>query len=113
MTMKECKPCQNIYVVYMKKGYNADPVILERKISKIGRKYITDDLGCRFYEWNGLFLEDREVGEKGYLFFSKKEAEAWIELDRLEIWLSSINCYNHPFTLEQLRKVKAILEPGA
>ena len=35
MPLKECKAGQTIYVVYMKKGYNADPVILERKISKM------------------------------------------------------------------------------
>lgn len=121
MTIKDFNPGQTIYVVYMKKGYNAKPEICERKVVKVGRKYITDDRDCRFYETDiimddhrtHVLLEDREFGEKGYLFASKEEADSWIELDKLEKWLSTIRCYNHPYTVEQLRKVKEILEPDA
>lgn len=86
---------------------------------KLGRKYITDDRGCRFYESDVIlndhrthvFLEDREFGEKGYMFASKEEADSWIELDKLENLLSTIRCHNHHYTVEQLRKVKEILDP--
>lgn len=121
MSIKDLHPGQTIYVLYMKKGYNADPELFERKVVKVGRKYITDDRDCRFYESDVIlsedrrthvFLEDREFGEKGFLFATKEEADSWIELDKLEKWLSTIHCYNHPYTVEQLRKVKEILEPS-
>ena len=38
MTLKDLKPGQTIYVVYMKKGYNAKPEICERKVVKVGPK---------------------------------------------------------------------------
>lgn len=121
MSIKDFHPGQTIYVLYMKKGYNADPELFERKVVKVGRKYITDDRDCRFYESDVIlsedrrthvFLEDREFGEKRFLFATKEEADSWIELDKLEKWLSTIHCYNHPYTVEQLRKVKEILEPS-
>lgn len=121
MSIKDFHPGQTIYVLNMKKGYNADPELFERKVVKVGSKYITDDRDCRFYESDVIlsedrrthvFLEDREFGEKGFLFATKEEADSWIELDKLEKWLSTIHCYNHPYTVEQLRKVKEILEPS-
>lgn len=121
MSIKDFHPGQTIYVLNMKKGYNADPELFERKVVKVGRKYITDDRDCRFYESDVIlsedrrthvFLEDREFGEKGFLFATKEEADSWIELDKLGKWLSTIHCYNHPYTVEQLRKVKEILEPS-
>nr|WP_303182479.1 hypothetical protein [Lachnoclostridium phocaeense] len=120
MTLKDFKPGQMAYILYMKKGYNAEPILFVRKVVKVGRKYITDDRGCRFYESDVIlsadrrthvFLEDCEFGEKGFLFTSKKEADDWIELHELEKWLITIRCCNHPYTIEQLRKVKEILEP--
>ena len=119
MTIKDFNPGQKIYVLYMKKGYNAAPELFERKVVKVGRKYITDDRGCRFYESDiilssdrrtHVFLEDREFGEKGFLFATKEEADSWVELDELEKWLATIRCNNHPYTVEQLRRVKEILE---
>lgn len=120
MTIKDFKPGQTVYILYMKKGYNSNPELFTRKVAKVGRKYITDDWDCRFCEWDVLlsedrkthvFLEDCRFGEKGFLFARKEEAEDWIELDKLEKWLATIRCYNHPYTIEQLRKVKEILEP--
>lgn len=65
--------------------------------------------GARFSEVSysmsfPIFIEDIPYGEKGYLFKTWKDADEWIEMDRLELWLRNLNVHNHPYTLEQLRK---------
>ena len=108
------KQNETVFLVYMRKGYNTDPIIIKRNVTKVGRKYVTLDSGARFSESHykmsfSVFIEDVPYGEKGYLFKTQKDAEEWIEMDRLELWLRNLNVYNHPYTLEQLRKVKEVL----
>lgn len=114
ISLSDFKQNETVFVVYMKKGYNTDPIIIKRNVTKVGRKYVTLDSGARFsgspYKMSfPVFIEDVPYGEKGYLFKTQKDAEEWIEMDRLELWLRNLNVYNHPYTLEQLRKVKEIL----
>ena len=88
------------------------------KIHKVGRKYVTTKEGCwerkygvEHYSPDAL-VEKMEFGEKDLLFVSEQAYKDYTEKQELKQWLRSVaGGYPMPdFSLEQLRKVKAILE---
>lgn len=113
MAIKDFKEGQLVCVVYMYKGRTEEPKIYERHVEKVGRKYVYDDRGHKYIEShiveNGLY-EDCETGERGYLFDSNIKAQEFIEKEKLNIWLTCLRAYGNKYSLEQLRKVKKILE---
>lgn len=113
MIIKDFKKGQLVFVVYMYKGRTEEAKIYERYVEKVGRKYVYDDRGHKYIEShiieNGLY-EDCETGEHGYLFNSEIKAKEFIEKDKLNTWLTCLRAYGNKYSLEQLRKVKKILE---
>lgn len=113
MIIKDFKKGQLVFVVYMYKGGTEEAKIYERYVEKVGRKYVYDDRGHKYIEShiieNGLY-EDCETGEHGYLFNSEIKAKEFIEKNKLNTWLTCLRAYGNKYSLEQLRKVKKILE---
>lgn len=114
MTIKGFEKGQVAYILNMHKGYNRAPTITETSVTAIGRKYVTVSNGNRYETDNGnpYGLEEViDLGNRTILCPSKTDAEMYIEWKQLEIWLSKISPAYKTYTLEQLRQVKAILEP--
>jgi hypothetical protein len=120
MTIKDFKVGQTAYLLrrYRSMGeYKQE--IREVEVTKIGRKFLCVNarwLG-RFYESGtekaeyGLVPESRAC--EGMLFPSKESLELFFERKKLEKWWINTTRYNYgtQYTLDQLRAVKAILEP--
>lgn len=88
------------------------------EILKIGRKYVTTKEGYwerkygeEAYSPDAL-VEKSEFGAKDLLFVSEQAYNDYLEKLELERWLQiTVGRYGRlKFSLEQLRKVKAILE---
>ena len=113
MKIKDFMEGQEVFIVRMYKGRNTNPVIGKGIVKKVGTKYVTDAAGNKyqkhFFEDN-MLVEKCDYGEPRFLFASEDEAEMYIEKDRLEIWLSTLKAYGKGYTLDQLRKVKEILD---
>jgi len=81
----------------------------------VGRTYVTTGRNAweRRYR-NGesdYLLEKVTCGEGGFLFVSRTDAEAYIEKCDLALWLGCISVMKaNKYSIEQLRKVKEILE---
>lgn len=113
MEIKDFKKGQEVFIVRMYKGRNTNPVISKGIVEKVGIKYITDTGGNKYQKHflgYNMLVEKCDYGEHRLLFASEDEAEMYIEKDRLEIWLSTLKTYGKGYTLEQLRKVKEILD---
>lgn len=113
MNIKEFMVGETIYILTLNKGRNVEPTTRESKVKSVGRKYVTTQNDSRYQECeyltNGL-VEDKEWGERDYIFKTKLDAEEYIEKLNLETWLNNVTRrIRNNFTLEQLRKVKEIL----
>ena len=111
-SLKAFSPGQEAYVAYLYRGRNGKPKIKTCFVEKVGRKYVTCSNGYRYAEdpniENGL-KEDGTYGTEGYLFATLQEAKEFIEKHNLELWLANLKPYGK-FSLQQLRRVKAILD---
>lgn len=117
MTIKDFEKGQTAYILNMHKGRNTEPTIMETMVAAIGRKYVTVSNGNRYETDNdnpyGL-IEVIDWGDRTILCPSRTDAEMYIERDKLQMWLCSASNFGRDkYSLEQLRKVKAILEPEA
>lgn len=116
MIVRELNAEQKIYIVYMHQGSTEQPEIIERFVSKVGRKYITDDHGCRYCapcDISNYLQEDSCYGEKGLLFATYEDAKEYIEKVEITRWISVFHCWSvDHYSLEDLRNVKAILTKG-
>lgn len=90
-------------------GCNKPPIIKKVEIQKVGRKYTT--AGYRnFQNYSGCEhgLISYDYGRTDFLCLTEKDANCVIEKHELRLWFNRLN--PHDYTLEQLRKVKEILE---
>lgn len=114
MTIKDFKVGQKAYILCMYTGRNKEPEITETVVEKVGRKYVTVQYGRKYEEdLNNPYglIESSDYGERTYLCPSRRNAEMYVERDRLQMWLHSVGNHGRSkYTLEQLRKVKVILE---
>ena len=113
--VKDFKPGQTVYVLYINTGTNKEPEIQERTVEKVGRKYATDNRGIRYCgePWlkEGL-VEASDYGRRGFLFLTKSEAEDYIEKNKLALWIANISFSKaRLYSLQQLRDVYEILTP--
>lgn len=106
--------------VYLKPGYNTSRRnigVIETTIVKVGRKYIEVEegngvrRGIKFDITNGLKQVTNYTPE-WILYFSKEEIEEEQEYNKLiEICRKNFDRWEgKEFTLDQLRRIKAILE---
>lgn len=105
-------------IVYIKRPYKYDNVLHQAQVAKIGRKYIT----VREYGWFSQYraedysplalVEKVDAGSPSLLFKSEQAYMDYEEQQSLEIWLRRVvnKCGRYDYSLEQLRKVKEILE---
>ena len=90
-------------------------------VISVGRKfvYVSKNADADKSDWNvtafakndyvqGCLVENKDWGTKNLLFWSITDIEDYKEQEQLEVWLK--NAVSKKYTLEQLRKVKAILE---
>lgn len=114
ITIKDFKVGQKIAVLRIHCIRSRESELYERTVDKVGWKYVIDNKGIKYckedYLAEGL-VESSEYGERAYIFPTKEEAEKYIEKNNLLEWMRSLNFVSgREYTLEQLRKVKKILE---
>lgn len=114
ITIRDFKKGEPCYVLNMHTGRNREPEIKERLVKTVGRKYVTIDTSYeKKYEAvdaNYLY-EYTNYGERTLLFRTKQDAEDYVEVYRLAIWLASRRSSDfEQCTLEELRNMKKILE---
>lgn len=111
--VKYFKPGETVAVLYLHQGTDKKPEISERIVEKVGRKYVTDNRGVRYYQESYLeegLVESADSGERGYLFLTKKEAQDYIDKYNLAIWISNISFSEaRRYSLYRLRKAYEIL----
>ena len=112
MNIKDFKKGQIAYILDMHTGRNTEPTIRETVVSNIGRKYATIENGSRYTSSDSPYdlIENSDFGDKTFLCPSKEYAEMHIERDKLYRWFLHAANFGKRYSLEQLRKVKEILE---
>ena len=113
ITIKDFKAGETVYVLKSNKGRIDKPEVTERIVKAAGRKYVTLDNDEKYEDNNRDFLlQAVNYGEKQLLFHTKTEVTEYLEKHELTIWFRNHAVYNiGKYSLEQLRKVKEILEP--
>lgn len=78
----------------------------------VGRKYVTIENGSRYENSDKSYglIENKNWGSLTFLCPSREHAEMHIEQDKLRRWLNRAAQFGKEYSLEQLRKVKQILE---
>lgn len=114
--VKDFKPGQTFYVLYINAGTNKEPEIQERTVEKVGRKYVTDNREIRYcceeYLLKEGLVEASDYGRRGFLFLTKSEAEDYMEKNKLALWIANISFSKaRLYSLQQLRDVYEILTP--
>ena len=119
MEIKDFKVNDDCYILQENMGCNTQPTITKYVVDKVGRKYVTVRTAweskfekAAYNEDGNYLIEACEIGEKRKLFKTRCEVEEYIERKELALWLGCISTGKaEKYTLEQLRKVKEILEP--
>lgn len=119
MEIKDFKVNDECYVLQENMGRNTQPTITKYVVDKVGRKYVTIKSiletkyeKAAYDEDSNYLVEACEFGEKKKLFKTRYEAEEYVEREELALWLGCISIGEaEKYTLEQLRKVKEILDP--
>lgn len=114
MNIKDFHDGKTAYLLRMYTGKAQEPKITERTIAKVGRQYVTDDMGYR-YKYIPTFesglVEERDFMGNGFLFPSFEDAEKHIEKHKLVRWLTNLSYSDcRELSLEQLQKIKAIFD---
>lgn len=112
MNIKDFKKGQIAYILNMYTGRNTEPTIREITVSSVGRKYVTVDNGARYGNSDKPYglIENKNWGSLTFLCPSREHVEMHIEKDKLRRWLNRAAQSGKEYSLEQLRKVKEILE---
>lgn len=84
-SIKDFKVGEKAYVVYANIGYNNPPRMKEVIITKVGRKYVTVNIGREYYYDDGsnVFRPKENYGNLTLLYSSKISAEE--EIARLSL----------------------------
>ena len=99
-------------IAYILRTYNREDKLRPVEVVSVGRKYVT----VKEYGWELKFSENPNyehvlVGDGHLLFLSEQVYKDSIEKRYLESWLrNNVGYGNTRYSLEQLRKVKEILE---
>lgn len=111
MNIKDFKVGQDAWI-FMKGGH-----ISKTTITKIGRKYVytAEYWECRYAEQHWLkegLVEEKDWGDRKLLFSTEDALHEYLERKDLEGWLfdKMQKGVRNTYTLEQLRKIKEILE---
>jgi len=112
ITIRDFVKGNKAYSLTTKKGKST---ITEEYVQKVGRTYVTTGTGYserRYENWDSEFLHEKVVyGESALLFKTKEDAEQYLEKCDLCVWLGNISVNKaSSFSLEQLRRVKEILD---
>lgn len=114
LTIKDFKKGDTVYILQENMGRNTMSVVSERTVLRVGRTYVTLDTAWeeKFMDWDKEYLLEKcDFGEKKLLFKTRADAEGYIEKCDLAQWLSRISVSQaEEYSLEQLRKVKEILD---
>lgn len=123
MSIKDFKVGQTVYVELIgnaSRGKTPEECIEEWKITSVGRKYIKANKTDNFWqevvfeqrERDGRFAEKTNYSPDYALYLTRREIEEKHEKTRLYREIENVFCgYNHKkLTLEQLRRIKGILE---
>lgn len=105
-------------IAYIKRPYRNDKALHQVQVVKTGRKYITvREYHCETQysaeDYSPLALVEKvDAGAPSLLFKSEQAYMDYEEQKNLEIWLmrAAYPSGGHKYSLEQLRKVKEILE---
>ena len=108
------------YAVTEKNG-NGNPEMSEYRVISVGRKYVTVTgmaLSVSTFRFgvsaasNEYLAEVVDYGWSKKIFPTKEKAEEYIEKENLRIWVDKALMYSKSkeYTLDQLRRVKVILE---
>ena len=115
VTLKDFQPGNTAYRLCMHTGTNREPYITEVTVASVGRIYVT--IGTK--TWSEKYMdndttylyEKAKFGEAAMLFRTRADAENYIEKHNLALWLGCISVSKaEGYSLEQLRKVREILE---
>ena len=114
LTIKDFKKGDKVYILTKNMGRNTNPTICESEITSVGRIYVTignNAWSRKFENFNSEFLHEKvNCGESSLLFKTMEDADEYIEKCDLAIWLGRISVSTaEKYSIEQLRKVKAIL----
>lgn len=103
--------------VYIFSPYRKSQTLFAATVSKIGRLYLSVDLGG----WEGRYcaekyhplalIEKVDAGSPSLLFPSEEAYNNYLEQKSLELWLrKAADVSSFTYSLDQLRKVKSILD---
>ena len=113
VTIKDFTKGNTAYIVTRNYGRSTISIITETTVKSVGRKYVTVSTWDRkFKNSNSEYLcEVVTYGESDLLFKTEQEAKDYIEKEDLALWLGCLTTFRtEKYSLEQLRKVKEILE---
>lgn len=124
VSVKDFKQGQTAYILTRKRGRTQEHFVSQCVVVSVGRKYVktakqeSDIRTSDFYNVRG---DDDYLCEVDYcntgrkLFPTQQAALEDIERDMLKSWISKATDYSRidSYTVQQLRKVKEILEGGA
>lgn len=115
LELKDFAVGDSAFILTENMGRNTQPEIKETTVKKVGRKYVTIDnwSESQFIEGKDEYLREKvSYGEARLLFKNIQDVETYIEKKELARWLRCTSVSkSESYSLEQLRKVKEILEP--
>lgn len=116
MKRSELSVGQTVYIEPTGNAARYGKDIIETKISKIGKKYIETEKFGEMYKFN---ISDGKQKDTGYgygydyiLYLSRSEVENKQEKGSLLSYFACCNWYRLNLTLDQLRRIKAIIDEG-
>lgn len=116
MKRSELSVGQTVYIEPVGNAAKYGTDIIETKISKIGKKYIETEKFGEMYKFN---ISDGKQKDTGYgygydyiLYLSRSEVENKQEKGSLLSYFNRCNWYRLNLTLDQLRRIKAIIDEG-
>ena len=109
-SIKDFKVGEKAYVVYANIGYNNPPRMKEVIITKVGRKYVTVNIGREYYYDDGsnVFRPKENYGNSTLLYSSKISAEE--EIARLSLKLKILTIIQYKIGSFSAEDIKTIYE---
>ena len=113
MKLTDFRPGQTVTVLNKMFG---KPYVEERKVEKVGRKYVTlagrwNERFCIMRESDDFLLQAEDIGEKSLLFPSETAYDEYYERKELDKEISRVfGLGGSGLPLRKLRKIKAIID---
>lgn len=113
LKLKDFKAGDTVYVLKDHIGRIVDTTITEKKVKKVGRKYVTleGNWETKYAEFDACYLlEEVQCGGRSLLFKTKKDAENYIEAQELAHRIGCMSVSQlQKYSLLQLKRVMQIL----